>query len=685
MTLDSPLPVRQKGSAIFPIFFRMPKARTGLVALTVGAIGVVYGDIGTSPLYTVNEIFRNPADFAPSAAHALQALSMIFWALTLLVCVEYIGFVLQADNNGEGGVFALLALLGGRKSRKYKFLIAILLLSAGFLYGDGMITPAISVLSAVEGLKVATSTFDPFVVPLTLIILTVLFAFQWKGTAKVGAVFGPVMIVWFVGIGILGLRQIVNYPQIFIALNPLYALEFFREAQWHTIFTVLGSVMLAVTGGEALYADLGHFGRTPIRYGWLLLVFPCLLLNYFGQGAYILSGQAILQSDVFYSLVPRLLLYPMVVMATAATIIASQALITGVFSLTSQASQMGLLPKFTTVHTSSDHHGQIYLPTLNWFLYVGCVLLVISFHSSSNLAAAYGLAVSVLMCATALSMRYVARDLWHWNDAWATLVFGFFTAFCGMFLVANSIKFFHGGYLPLLIGFLFFAGMKIWSRAKDRIGQAADAYVDKTVAWVKELRDDPNVPDLPRGLVFFTSRPVRSMKDRVSSTFFFFFNKYGALPAHLLFFHAEESTEPYVRGKNRFEHFRIADRVDAVVLHYGFMEKADVRTALRELEKMKKLALPADQWIIELRENQTIVSGKAPWWFKMRVAVYGFLNQLAAPEHNIFEMGRDAGISYQRLPIEFTPDRIHFRFPRWDIPAPNQSLRSGSGQKGGMK
>ena len=639
----------------------------GLLGLTVGAIGVVYGDIGTSPLYAVNEIFGERSHFATTGTHALQAISLIFWSLTLLVCVEYIGLVLQADKNGEGGVFALLSLLGGRKSRKYRILIAILMLSAGFLYGDGMITPAISVLSAVEGLKVATATFNGYIVPLTILILTVLFSFQFKGTAKVGAVFGPVMIVWFLSIGALGLIQVLGHPQILLALNPLYAVGFFREAQWHSIFAVLGSVMLVVTGGEALYADLGHFGKTPIRLGWIALVFPCLLLNYFGQGAYVLSGHAILQGNVFYSLVPHALLFPMVILATGATIIASQALITGVFSLTSQASQIGLLPKFTTVHTSEHHVGQIYQPALNWFLYAGCVMLVLVFRSSSNLAAAYGLAVSVLMCATALSMRYVAKDLWKWNGALATGVFGFFTAFCLLFLVANSVKFFHGGYLPLGMGLVFFGAMTVWGRAKDRIGKAADQYVDKDLRWVKHLRDDPSVPDLPRALVFLTSRPVRAMSDRVSSTFFFFYHKYGALPAHLLFYHAEKSTEKaYVPAEERFEIFSVAERVDAVVMHYGFMERVEIREALEALEKLGKLDVPADQWIIELRENQTIVPRNTPWWFRLRVAIYGFLDQLSQPEHNFFELGHDAGISRQRLPIEFTPSQVHFRFPRWE-------------------
>lgn len=640
---------------------------TGLLAMTVGAIGVVYGDIGTSPLYAVNEIFSAHTGFEATHVHALQAVSLIFWALVLLVTIEYIVFVLQADHEGEGGVFALLALLGGRKARKYKFLIGALLLSAGFLYGDGIITPAISVLSAVEGLNVATTTLAPYVLPVTILILTALFSFQYKGTAKVGAIFGPVMLVWFVCIAVLGFRQIVSSPQIFLALNPLYAINFLFEVPVHTLFAVLGSVMLSVTGGEALYADLGHFGKQPIRLGWLFFTFPCLLLNYFGQGAYVMSDQQIVNGNIFYSMVPHNLIYPMVILAMLATIIASQALITGVFSLTSQATQLNLLPKFTTVHTHPDHRGQIYQPTLNWGLYVGCVMLVLIFKSSNNLAAAYGLAVSALMCVTAFSMRYVAADLWHWNKIASNALFGFFTVFCLMFFIANSVKFLAGGYLPVSIGVVIFIAMTTWDWGKGHIRAAADEYVTKTLSWIKQLRDDPAVPDLPRALVFLTSRPLHEMTQRSPSIFFFFFQKYGALPEHLLFFHAETTHDAYVEEKNRYSLFQIADRVMAVTSRVGFMEKMDVRKTLTALHAQGKITVPPDRWIIEVRENQTVLRQKAPWWFRLRLVIYGLLDRFSAPEHNFFELGHDAGISMQSLPIEFAPEYVRFQFPEWEV------------------
>jgi KUP system potassium uptake protein len=639
----------------------------GLIGLTIGAIGVVYGDIGTSPLYAINEIFSHHTGFEPTSLHALQAISLVFWSLTLLICIEYITFVLRADHEGEGGVFALLALLGGRKGRQYKFLTAALLLSAGLLYGDGMITPAISVLSAIEGLKVVTTAFNPYIIPITLAILTVLFAFQYKGTARVGAVFGPIMVVWFLAIGALGLKQVLQAPGILQAINPIHAVHFLRESQFHTILAVLGSVMLVVTGGEALYADLGHFGAKPIRFGWILLVYPCLLLNYFGQGAYIYGGREIVASNLFFSLVPGPLLIPMVILATLATIIASQALITGVFSLTSQASALGLLPRFTTVHTHPEHPGQIYQPALNWFLYIGCVLLVLIFKSSGNLAAAYGLAVSALMCVTAYSMRHIARSLWGWNAIAANVTFIFFALFCFGFFLANSTKFLAGGYLPVVMGILFFIAMTTWAWGKESIIHAAAKRITKKVDWLRSLRDDPAVPDLPRAVVFLTSRKINSPEDRVPTTFFFFYQKYGAVPKHLLFFHSEKSHEAFVKPQDRFTFGNIAERCNTVTARFGFMEPTDVRKALAELHEQGKLSISADQWIIEVRDNETIISESVPWWFKTRVALFGFLSRIASPEHSFFDLGHDSGISNQQIPVEFSRQGVQVHVPHWEL------------------
>jgi len=429
----------------------------------------------------------------------------------------------------------------------------------------------------------------------------------------------------------------------------------------------VGSVMLVVTGGEALYADLGHFGAKPIRYGWIFLAFPCLLLNYFGQGAYIYAGKEIIAENLFFSLVPHSLLVPMVILATMATIIASQALITGVFSLTSQATSLGLLPRFTTVHTHRDYPGQIYLPTLNWYLYVGCVLLVLIFKTSGNLAAAYGLAVSALMCVTAYSMRHVARELWGWKPILANALFGFFSLFCLSFFVANSVKFLAGGYLPIIIGILFFIAVSTWAWGKDGIVKACNKHIQENMRWVKALREDPSVPDIPRAVVFLTSRAIHSLEDRVPTTFFFFFHKYGAVPKHLVFFQAEKADQPYIKNEERFTMTTIAERVHSVAARFGFMESVDIRKALGDLHNQGKLPLSSEQWIIEVRDNQTIVSKKASLWFKVRVALFGLISRTASPEHSFFDLGYDAGISSQALPIEFHPHDVRLHFPKWEI------------------
>ncbi|NTU99110.1 potassium transporter Kup, partial [Candidatus Falkowbacteria bacterium] len=350
-----------------------------LLLLTLGALGVVYGDIGTSPLYAVSQIFFGLGKMPATSVNVLGAISLIVWALTIIVAFKYVILVLRADNGGEGGVFALYALLSGKIAGKKHsaLLLAALTLAAGLLFGDGVITPAISVLSAVEGLSVVAVSLEPFVVPLTVILLTILFFFQSKGTAKVGNIFGPIIIVWFLAIAALGFNQIMGHPSILAALNPLSAISFVANANFSTLLLVMGFVMLSITGGEALFADMGHFGKNPIRLGWFFLVYPALLLNYLGQGALLLSGREIINGDIFYSMVPQVLLIPMIILATAATIIASQAMISGAFSLASQAAAMKLFPPLRKKYTNENHEGQIYIPMINWGLFVGCVLLVL--------------------------------------------------------------------------------------------------------------------------------------------------------------------------------------------------------------------------------------------------------------------------------------------------------------------
>ena len=394
------------------------------LTLALGALGVVYGDIGTSPLYTVKECFHGYHAIALTHDNLLGVMSLIFWSLTVVVTIKYVTFILYADNEGEGGIYALAALFLG-KGAKYVSektvagLVILAIFGAALLYGDGLITPVISVLSAVEGLNVATTAMEPLVLPITCGVLLGLFLFQSHGTARIGKVFGPIMLVWFASLAVLGLFQVLKRPEILWALDPLYAVNFFARNHLHGM-VVLGAVVLCITGGEALYADLGHFGRGPIRLSWMVLVFPALLLNYFGQTALLLESTEAAYHP-FYGLVPRFLLYPMVALATTATVIASQAMITGVYSLTQQAIQIGYCPRLHIVHTSGETKGQIYLPWVNTVMMIGCLALALAFKESSRLAAAYGIAVTGTMAITSLIYFYVTRFNWGW-PLWKSLL-----------------------------------------------------------------------------------------------------------------------------------------------------------------------------------------------------------------------------------------------------------------------
>lgn len=451
-----------------------PEAIHGsLLALTMGALGVVYGDIGTSPLYAMRECFSPHHGLPVTPANILGILSLIFWSLVMVICVKYVGFVTRAHNRGEGGVLALLALTRAgtcdRSGPRGRFALLLLgLFGTALLYGDGIITPAISVLSAVEGLQVATHTFEPYVLPITVAILLGLFSVQRRGTAKVAAVFGPTLIVWFVVIGGLGLHRILqqepNHPSVFGAVNPLHAVRFLLE-NGRLGFLALSSVVLVVTGGEALYADMGHFGARPIRIAWFVLVLPALLLNYLGQGALLMEHAASV-SNPFFELAPSWGLYPLVALSTVATIIASQALISGAFSLTQQAIQLDYVPRFTVVHTSGETHGQIYVPWVNWALMILCIVLVLTFRSSAELAEAYGMAVTGTMSITSMLFYAFVRERWRWSRLRAVLIVGMFLIFDLSFLGVNLLKLFEGAWFPLAIGALVFAAMTTWRRGR---------------------------------------------------------------------------------------------------------------------------------------------------------------------------------------------------------------------------
>ncbi|HYR00352.1 MAG TPA: KUP/HAK/KT family potassium transporter, partial [Casimicrobiaceae bacterium] len=477
--------------------------KSGPGALAFAALGVVYGDIGTSPLYAIKEVFgseHHPVPIEP--ANVLGILSLVVWALIVVVSVKYVAVVLRADNNGEGGIMALMARVlsqEGLGPRRRRVVIMLGLVGAALFYGDGAITPAISVLSAIEGLDVATSAFRPFVVPLTVVILLALFLVQKRGTARVGAMFGPVMMVWFATIAVFGAVEIARNPAVLSALWPGYAVDFLARHPKLGFFA-LGAVFLALTGAEALYADMGHFGRVPIRIAWFAVVLPALVVNYFGQGALLLADPASVRNP-FYLLAPGWALIPLVVLATAATVIASQAVITGVYSMTSQAIQLGYAPRMTILHTSGAQMGQIYLPGINYALLAAVIVLVLTFRTSSNLAAAYGIAVSGTMIITALFAYLVARLDWKWSAIAALPVFAAFVLIDGTFFAANTIKFADGGWFPIAFGGAVLVLLTTWKRGRDilRARFAADRL--PLDAFARSLEGEP-VASVPMTAVF---------------------------------------------------------------------------------------------------------------------------------------------------------------------------------------
>jgi len=482
-----------------------PRGRV-LAGLALAALGVVYGDIGTSPLYAVKECFSGQHGIAPTVENVLGILSLIVWSLNFVVSLKYISLVMRADNRGEGGILALMALVRSKgvagRIRIRRLLLPLGLFGAALLYGDGVITPAISVLGAMEGLSVVTPAFDPFVVPITVGILLALFLFQQRGTAGVGAVFGPITLIWFGCISALGVRGIMLEPSVLRAVNPWYAVEFFVTDGWRG-FLILGAVVLVFTGGEALYADMGHFGKRPIRVAWFGLVLPALLLNYFGQGALLLHDPSSARNP-FYSLVPSSLLVPMIVVATAAAIVASQALISGAFSLTQQAVQLGYSPRVTIRHTSHTEMGQVYIPEVNQALAVACIGLVLAYRSSTNLAAAYGIAVTGTMSITTMLYYEVMRTRWQWPLWKAGGIAGLFLAIDLSFLGANLIKVAHGGWFPIVVAIGIFTLMATWKQGRALLAgilRENSLPMDLFLQDIKRRRP----PRVPGVAVFLTS------------------------------------------------------------------------------------------------------------------------------------------------------------------------------------
>src|ERR1035437_2389812 len=462
-----------------------------LSILSLAALGIVFGDIGTSPLYAVRECFYGTFSVVPTTTNIFGAFSLIFWALILVISVKYLILVLRADNEGEGGILALMFLVLPKKknSKRYKVILVMGLFGAALLYGDGMITPAISVLSAIEGLKIATPLFSPFVIPITLGILFGLFFFQKIGTKKVGFIFGPLLLLWFIVIATLGLHSIINHPEILKSINPYYAIHFFAVNHWHGI-VILGAVFLVVTGGEALYADIGHFGKKPIRLAWFIIVLPSLLINYFGQGALLLENTSF-AINPFYYMAPSWAIYPLVVMAAMATVIASQAVISGAFSLTFQALQLGYLPRVSVIHTSNETRGQIYIPQINWLLFIGTISLVLLFKTSANLAAAYGVAITTTMVITTLLAFFAMNNLWKWKLSISIAVTAFLLTIDLSFFSANMGKIPDGGWFPILIASGIYLVMITWHKGRKLVNIQYRKFTGLLTDFIKAYKQNP--------------------------------------------------------------------------------------------------------------------------------------------------------------------------------------------------
>lgn len=628
------------------------KGKRYLAGLSLAAIGIVYGDIGTSPLYAFRESFHKEYGLITSEANIFGVLSLIFWSLMLVITVKYLLFVLRANIKGEGGVLVLTALITPKnksdRSKLRRWLIIGGLFGAALLYGDGMITPAISILSAVEGLKVATPVFEPYVIPITIGIILALFYFQSSGTGGLGMVFGPITSIWFLTLGVLGISQIIEAPQVFQALNPVHGFDFFVR-NGLTGLLVLGSVFLVVTGGEALYADIGHFGTLPIRITWFGLVLPCLLLNYFGQGALLLQTPEAVENP-FYLMGPEWALYPMVIIATMATIIASQAVISGVFSLTRQAIQFGYAPRMKIQQTSDEEVGQIYLPAMNWTMMVACVGLVLGFGSSSNLAAAYGVGVTTTMILTTLLFTVVLRTKWNWS--WPlVLLFAFFFLIIDLsFWVANMVKVPDGGWFPLLVAGVIIILMTTWKKGREILA----AHMKSTELALEKFMED---------IGQHTKIEKNEIKRVLGTAVYMYSNPEGTPPAllhnikHNKVIHEKtillsvQTTDekPRIPRGEQIEIESLGEGFYRIIVYNGFAQNVDIPDVLTRVEKEEHdLEIDIQQTTFFLGKERILPSGKdTSKMYKWRDRLFDVMvrNQQQAtayfnlPANRVVEMG----------------------------------------------
>jgi len=610
-----------------------------LPILALAALGVVYGDIGTSPLYALKEVFAGAHPVPISAANIMGILSLVFWSLVIVVSIKYVVFIMRADNRGEGGIIALMAL-ALRKVENPRARVAIMLAGiagAALFYGDGVITPAISVLSAVEGLEVATPAFKPYVIPLTIVVLLILFAFQRKGTSGIGALFGPIMGVWFGTLALLGVLNILHEPHVMQSLNPVYGMMFMLSNPWLG-FLALGGVVLALTGAEALYADMGHFGRKPIQMAWFGLVLPALALNYFGQGALLLHNPAAVQNP-FYLLAPSWALYPMIALSTAATIIASQAVISGAFSMTREAMQLGYSPRMEVQHTSERQIGQIYLPGINWALLIAVIALVLGFRSSANLGAAYGIAVTGTMLITTILGFIVVRRLWGWGWVKSGLLISVFLIIDIAFFAANAIKIEDGGWFPLVFGLGVFTLMSTWKRGRQLLRLCMENQAIPLESFIEGLRSS-SMPRVPGTAVFLSTNP-----HAVPHALLHNLKHNRVLHQRIALVTVRVEGVPHISKSDWVAVETLPDNFYRIIVRFGFKDEPDLPQAL---EQCAQYGVPFN--VMETSfflGRETLIpkvgSGMALWREKLFIAMYRNAGSMAdffnLPPNRVIELG----------------------------------------------
>lgn len=615
-----------------------------LLYLSLLAIGIVYGDIGTSPLYAIRECFHGPHSIATTPDNIFGILSLVFWSLIFVISIKYLLIILRADHNGEGGILALMEFVRPkRKGMRLVIISTMGIFGAALLYGDGVITPAISVLSAVEGLEVATPFFSPFIIPITIGILVALFMFQRKGTSLVGSVFGPLTSIWFLSIAALGVAVIIRKPEILMALNPYYAIHFFMIHGTHG-FIVLGVVFLVVTGGEALYADIGHFGKAPIRLAWFTFVLPCLVINYLGQGALLLENPE-LAFNPFYLMAPSWALYPLVGLATMATIIASQAIISGAFSLTFQAVQLGYLPRFVVKHTSGDKRGQIYLPQINNLLMVGTIAVVLGFKTSSNLASAYGLAVTMTMTITSLLAFIAMHKIWKWGIFTSAIITVLFLTIDLSFLVSNLTKIASGGWFPLLVGIAGLLMMTTWKKGR-RFLAVQLSRISQPMNTILADFQSKKYHQVTGTAVYLTGNPritppalIQNLKHNKV-----FHEQIIILSINIL-------PIPHANLENRINLEKLTNRFYRLTANYGFMEQVDITKLMNDLYKNKHISIDLNETSYILG-RETLVPNRKTGLNFWQDKLFQFMSKNSqratayynVPQKNVFEIGSQVTI-----------------------------------------